>query len=67
MKPGMNVKALKNHNRVEVGTIGVTVDGPKGSISRPEEWVWVQFSKFYGPKLMKPSELEVIKNDMFYG
>lgn len=67
MKVGTTVKALKNHNRVELGTVGVIVDGPKGGISQPSQWVWVQFNKVYTIKLMKPSELEIINHDMFYG
>lgn len=67
MKPGTTVKALKNPNRIEVGTLGVVAEGPKGSLSRPDEWVWVQFNNVYGAKLMKPSELEIITSDLFYG
>lgn len=69
MRPGLPVRALKNHNRVEEGTIGEVIEPPKGStpFSRPDDWIWVQFNKVYGPKLMKPSELEIINHDPFYG
>lgn len=60
MNPGTNVKALKNYNRVEVGTPGIVVDEPKGNISRPDEWIWVKFKGINLPKLMKPKELEVV-------
>jgi hypothetical protein len=67
MKAGTTVKALKNHNRVEAGTVGVVVDGPKSGITHSDAWVWVQFNKVYAIKLMKPNELEVVNHDMFYG
>lgn len=67
MTPGTTVKALKNYNRVEEGTHGEVVANPKTFFGNPEEWTWVKFSKIHDLKLMKLSELEVIRNDMFYG
>ena len=60
MTPGTHVKALRNHNRVELGTRGIVIPEPKGSLSKPDIWVWVRFEGVFMPKLMQVSEVEVI-------
>lgn len=66
MEIGTNVKAKRNHARVEQDKKGVVVVGPKTGL-KEDKWVWVQFEGIVDPKLMRPDELEATYSTNYDG